>query len=426
MPREFRLPDLGEGVHEGQIVRVAVNEGVMVREDEPLLEVETDKAAVEIPSPYTGVVTKVHVEAQQLVNVGDVMVTFADADGATSTKTAPKQVAAAAAPSKPAKAIATTTRPSHGGRKPAASPAVRKLARTLGIDLHTVTGTGSSGRITRQDIEALRSGNATTGTSVVKSASSMPAPVTVGPLPVPDGVDDTDQYGPIRRVPLTQARKTIARVMSESWAQIPHVTDCHDADVTQLDQLRRGYSPPQDHPDRKLTLLALIIRAVVRGLQTHPEFNASYDPNAEQIIYRRYVNVAIGVHTERGLIAPVIRDADAMSVLQIADALSTIADKARRATFAVNDTRGGTYTISNPGALGTTRYSTPLITPPQVAVLGLGRARWEPRVVDGAVVPRFVLPLSHSFDHRVIDGGHDLSFMNHLIADLENPARLVL
>ncbi|MHC4908203.1 MAG: dihydrolipoamide acetyltransferase family protein [Planctomycetota bacterium] len=437
---QFKLPDLGEGVHEGQIVRVHVKEGDSIREDEPLLEVETDKAAVEIPSPFTGVVTKVHVEEQQLVHVGDVMIEV-NAEGATA---APAEAKAAAdvttAPTPVSVATAAPTAPAGATRgAKRASPAVRRLARTTGIDLAMVAGTGAGGRVTRADVEAAASGTArpaaaTPTVPLVPGAPAVPAPPpppTSVPPATPHGTTGSDQYGATVRQPMSQARRTIARVMAESWTTIPHVTDTHDCDVTLLDQLRRGYESPENHDSpervgRKLTMLAFIVRAVVRAVQRFPEFNASFDEEAGEIVYRRYINVAIGVHTERGLIAPVIKDTDQLGVIGIADALSRIAEKARTASFAVNDTRGGTYTISNPGALGTSRYSTPIITPPQVAVLGLGRTRKQPWVVDDAIVPRLILPLSHSFDHRIIDGGNELGFMRHLIDDLENPARLLL
>lgn len=173
-------------------------------------------------------------------------------------------------------------------------------------------------------------------------------------------------------------------------------------------------------------MLAFVIRAVARALTMHPEFNAHFDPQRDEIIYRRYINIAVGVHTERGLITPVIRNADQLGVIEIADALNDLAAKAREAKFTVNDTRGGTYTISNPGALGGSRYSTPIIPPGQCAVLALGRTRLRPWVVDGALQPRLILPLSHSFDHRIADGGHEVAFMQQVIGSLENPARLLL
>ncbi len=440
MSQDFRLPDLGEGVHEGQIVRVFVKEGDYITEDQPLLEVETDKAAVEIPSPFTGTVSVVHVQEHQLVHVGDTMVSFTAVEGARpveekkreASRGAPGTTGAAGG----ASAVAAAPPPTVPHRITPASPAVRRLARELGIELSAIAGSGPAGRVTRQDVETAADRAAAPVPS--RSSAAAPAPAArprVGqgrrsatPPPaalIPPGTDDRDQYGAIRRQPLTQARKTIARVMSTSWSTIPHVTDSHDADVTDLDRLRRGYRWAEQ-PERKLTLLPFVIRGVVRALANFPQFNASFDEAAEQIIFRRYVNVGIGVHTERGLVAPVLRDADRLSVIQIADQLELIAEKAHTASFAVDDTRGGTYTISNPGAIGTTRYSTPLITPPQVAVLALGRAQWQPRVVDGQIVPRLVLPLSHSFDHRIIDGGDEIAFMNHLVQDLEHPAQLLL
>lgn len=447
MTREFRLPDLGEGVHEGQIVRLLVAEGDAVREDQPLMEVETDKAAVEIPSPFTGTVSRWHVKEGQLVNVGDVMVSVTTGDDSKVAATpelkqhAATKNAGAALNAPPATATATRA---PLGRAPA-SPAVRKLARQLNVDLDRVCGSGPGGRISRADVEQ------TAGSIVPKAKSTPPMPrpsarsaesvpekaiaarVHHAPLPEstvvePAGTDDTDQYGPIRRAPITQARKTIAAVMSQSWSTIPHATDFDDADVTELDRLRRGYAAP-DGSDRKLTMLAFVIRAVIRGLQRFPEFNACIDTERGEVIYKRYINIAIGVHSERGLVPMVLRDADRMTIPQISDELAIISEKARTASFAVNDTRGGTYTISNAGAMGGSRYSTPIITPPQVAVLALGRSRWMPWVMEGdqrAIAPRLILPLSHSIDHRLLDGGQEVQFMRHVIADLQNPARLLL
>lgn len=446
MAREFRLPDLGEGVHEGQIVRLLVAEGDAVREDQPLMEVETDKAAVEIPSPFTGTVSKWHVKEGQVVNVGDVMVSVVTGEAASSSASTEHTHHVSAKSSIAASSTstsATTARPAPG-RAPA-SPAVRKLARQLNVDLDSVRGSGPGGRISREDVEHAASNAAPKVKPAtpaplpsVRSAERVPAKAIAArvyhaPLPEstvvePAGTDDSDQYGLIRRAPITQARKTIAAVMSQSWSTIPHATDFDDADVTELDRLRRGYAAP-DGSDRKLTMLAFVIRAVVRGLQRFPEFNASIDIERGEVIYKRYINIAVGVHSERGLVPMVLRDADRMSIPQISDELAIISEKARTASFAVNDTRGGTYTISNAGAMGGSRYSTPIITPPQVAVLALGRSRWMPWVMEGdqhAIAPRLILPLSHSIDHRLLDGGQEVQFMRHVIADLQNPARLLL
>lgn len=436
---EFRLPDLGEGVHEGQIVRWCVAEGDHVAEDQPLMEVETDKAAVEIPSPYTGIVSKIHASEQQIVYVGDVMVTFEGAGETTAAKESVPTPASKQSGSNGEITSQVISKPSGGSRKPA-SPAVRKLARVKGIDLDSIEGTGPGGRVTREDVERAAQGDvsiasatptpaapADTTTIVrVTQITSPPALLTTDLI----GTPGNDDHGAIVRQPISQARKTIAQMMSHSMATIPHVTDSDDADVTELDKFRRGYSssetPGVPGAQQKITMLAFIVRAVVKALQLHPIFNASYDEQAQEIIYKRYYNIAIGVQTQRGLIAPVIREADRLTISQLSDAIATITENARSATFAVNDMRGGTFTISNAGAMGGSRYSTPIITPPQVAVIAVGKTRWQPWVVEGEIVPRLIMPVSCSFDHRIIDGAQEIQFARQIIGDLENPARLLL
>ncbi len=400
--QEFRLPDLGEGVTEGQVIRVLVAEGDHVTEDQPLLEVETDKASVEIPSPYTGVVTTVHVTEQQVVNVGDVMVTFGEGDAEASRVEVKHAAGSTTSPPARGPTAATATITSPGRTKPA-SPAVRKLARQLGLDLAAIEGSGPGGRVTREDVEKASSGAVTTA------------------APAPGGGPDADTWGPTRREPLSRARKAIADAMTRSVSTIPHATDTDDADVTELDRLRR-------ESQRKLTILPFVIRATVLALQKHPVFNASYDAAREQVVHHDYISIAIGVHTDRGLIAPVLREADRLTVPQIADELAVVAEKARTTSFEVNDTRGGTFTISNAGAVGGSRYSTPIINPPQSAILALGRTRWQPWVVESpqrSVVPRYIMPLSLSFDHRLIDGAQEVHFMQAIIGGLESPTTLM-
>ena len=428
MSTDFKLPDLGEGVHEGQVIKLHVRAGETIREDEPLMEVETDKAAVEIPSPCTGRVERVHVEEKQLVHVGDVMFTFDTGEDPGQSSTTEPTVTIAAAPSTPVAVPA----PSTSQRRKAASPAVRRLARSLNLSLDDIAGSGAGGRITRADVEA-HAGTATASQGAGDSAVQIDIPATSitpvaaaphSPLAV-EGIEDTDEYGAIVRQSLSQARKTISRVMSTAWQTIPHVTDCNDADITELDCMRREFNDP-DNPGRRLTILAFVVRAVCRSLQAIPILNASLDEDSGEVIYRRYVNIGIGVETERGLVAPVIRNADTMSVGDIADALEIITTNARSASFGVNDTRGGTYTISNAGAMGPTRYSTPIIQPGQVGCLALGRARKMPWVVEDRVVPRLILPLSHSMDHRLVDGGREIPFIGHHIEDLESPMRFMV
>jgi pyruvate/2-oxoglutarate dehydrogenase complex dihydrolipoamide acyltransferase (E2) component len=475
MATTFKLPDLGEGVHEGQIVRVMVKPGDTIAEDQPLMEVETDKAAVVIPSPFAGTVEKVHVRDGQMVHVGDVMVTFGTSPLPVGEGSGVRAARATNARIGPAHETGTPSpQPSpkgrgSGARRTPASPAVRKLARSLNVDIDSINGTGPGGRVQRADVEMAAGSTPSPskgegwGEGRAPAVSKRPVPqehstltpplslkgrgstpthipavaakVDYSPLPdsliiEPPGEAASDSHGPIKRSPLTQARKTIANVMVQSWTTIPHATDFDDADVTELEQLRKGYTPP-DAPHRKITLLAFVIRAVVRGLQRFPEFNAHFDAERGEIIYKRYINIAIGVHTERGLVPMVLRDTDHMTIPQISEALNVIGEKARTATFAVNDTRGGTYTISNAGAMGGSRYSTPIITPGQAAVLAIGRSRWMPWVIEHengqrGLAPRLIMPLSHSIDHRLLDGGQEVQFMQQVVGDLQNPARLLL
>lgn len=426
MARQFTLPDLGEGVSEGQVLRLLVAEGDRVEEDQLLMEVETDKAAVEIPSPHAGTIARWHVSERQTVNVGDVMVTFGDAGSADGTDPPRPRLpshADGASTTRPAAPVPSPapSRPGSRSRTPA-SPAVRTLARARGVDIDAIAGSGPGGRVTRADVER------------AATPAPGPAPATASAHGTADRVeerpatDGTDAHGPVRREPLSKMRRAIATTMSRAVATIPHVTDSDDADVTDLDRLRRGYNESiaaHDKPGR-IGLLPFVIRAVVRALQANPIVNASYDEERQEIVYKRYFNIAVGVQTERGLVAPVLAGVDRMSVPEIDSALREMIDRARKGSVTLESTRGATYTISNAGALGGSRYSTPIITPPQVAVLAVGRSRPQPWVVDGRVVPRLIMPLSHSMDHRVIDGALEIAYMKHLIGDLENPGRLSL
>ena len=412
MTREFRLPDLGEGVTEGEVVRLMISEGDRVKEDQPLMEVETDKAAVEIPSPYSGVISQLHVVEKQVVNVGDVMITFDEVAGAGTEPASQHAAPAPATPAARSTPVASSPTAAPAGRITPASPAVRKLARTLGVKLETVGGSGPGGRVLREDIERA-------------AAAPAAAPPARTAAPTSSSTPGQDTWGSTRREAVTRARRSIAETMARSASTIPHVTDTDDADVTDLDRLRRGYEPP-DGVERKLTILPFVVKATALALRRHPIFNASYDEAAGEIIWHDYVSIAIGVATERGLIAPVIRNTDRLSIAETADALADLADRSRRAAFEVNDTRGGTFTLSNAGAMGGSRYSTPIINPPQAAILALGRTRSQPWVIDGQVVPRLILPLSLSFDHRIIDGAAEVHFMQEIIGLLENPARLLV
>lgn len=432
MRKEFKLPDLGEGVTEGQIMRLMVAEGDLIVEDQPLMEVETDKAAVEIPSPYAGIVQKLHVSEQQVVNVGAVLVTIEETNAKPATAEITKQ-AHTPAIDRHISVPPEVTAAKPGRTKPA-SPAVRKLARTMGIDINTITGSGPGGRVLRSDLENTSTSpslptptvNVTSvGVPVSKPPTSKLPTMAIQPMPEPPGTADQDQYGPITRQPLSQSQKNIATKMANSTQTIPHVTDTDEADVSLLDELRRTHDSLNSSVG-KLTLLPFVLCATAVALRRHPIFNASYDDQTGEIIYKRYINIAVGVHTKRGLIAPVISNIDQMGVAQINAALHVITEKARASNFTVNDLRGGTFTISNAGAMGGSRFSTPIITQPQVAVMALGRTKWRAWVVDAKIVPRLIMPISISFDHRIIDGGSEVAFQQDIIRALENPAQLLL
>ena len=416
MPREFILPDLGEGIVEAQVVRVLIQTGDRVAEDQYLVEVETDKAAVEIPSPYAGIAQIVHVEAGQTVNVGDAIVTFDDGDGSAAAVPAGEpSEAAAEAPAKAepvAPSPASPSPPKPAGRV-AAAPAVRRLAREVGVNLSTVSGTGPGGRITKRDVEK----------HVATPAAPAPQTQLTAPA-LPEGTPDTDKWGSIRRVPLNQIRKTIADRMAHSASTVAHVTHCDEADITELDRMRRHLNEATGG-DPKLTAMSFLIRAVCIAIRRYPIFNASFDAEQQQIIYKEYVNLGIAVDTERGLIVPVIRHADQLTLREIAVALRTIADRIRSNQFVIEDLRGGTFTITNVGALGGV-FTTPIINHPEVAILGLGRSRRVPVFRDGEVKEALVLPLSLSFDHRATDGANAARFTSEVISYLETPAKFLL
>jgi pyruvate dehydrogenase E2 component (dihydrolipoamide acetyltransferase) len=459
MSRPFVLPDLGEGLTEAEIVKVLVREGDVIAEDTPLLEVETDKATVEIPSPMSGRVEKIHVEPHQTVKVGQVLVTFGDA-GATGkpggkhaadtldpTRTlapearttvqnararqgAPVEQRAQPSVATPPPRGAAPVPPARTGPIPA-TPSTRRLAREMGVDLYTVRGTGPGGRVTDDDVRtAAAAGGATTqapGPRVAAPAQRAAEPVPVKPLathvtepPLPN----FEQWGPIERQPLSHLRRTIAERMTLSATVIPHVTHFDRADITELDAIIARNVDAAKARGVTLTLTAFLIKATALALGEHPTFNATLDAGAGQLIVKRYVHLGVAVATERGLIVPVLRDVDQKPVIDIARELGALAQRVRDGKATLDDLRGGTFTITNIGALGGTG-AIPIINYPEVAILGVARGRHEPVVRDGRIEPRLLLPLSLTFDHRVADGADGARFATSIIRRLERPERLL-
>ncbi|MFQ5590766.1 MAG: dihydrolipoamide acetyltransferase family protein [Phycisphaerae bacterium] len=431
MAREFVLPDLGEGIAEAQIVRVLVKPGDTIQLDQYVVEVETDKAAVEIPSPYAGTVVAVAVQEGQVVNVGDVVITVDENGGGASERLVPAQDASPVPSAPPARQQSPVVGAAGAGRPPPhpprptgapAAPAVRRLARELGIDLDAVSGTGPGGRITREDLE--KHAGAAQPAASPGGAPARAVPPRPTSSPALKGTLDKDNWGAIRRVPINQIRRTIAKQMSRSAFTIPHVTHMDEADIGELDRMRRRLNEATGN-DPKITPLAFLIRAACLALAKFPVFNASFDEEGGQIIYKDYINLGIAVDTERGLIVPVIRNADRLSLRGIATAMRAIADQVRSNKFAVDDLRGGTFTISNVGALGGV-FATSIINYPEVAILAVGRSRRVPILCDGRLAETIKLPLCVSFDHRATDGADAARFTREIVSYLETPARFLL
>jgi pyruvate dehydrogenase E2 component (dihydrolipoamide acetyltransferase) len=441
MATEFKLPDLGENIASGDVVTVFVSEGDVVKPGQPLLEVETDKAVIEVPCPPGGLVEKVLVKKGDTVKVGETLVLLgsaADLPAAPAKPSVPPAAEPVPQPvSQPVAEPVQSAPPAVGnGQRPAtpagaepepvaaqaavatavepavepAGPAVRRLARELGVDLARVAGSGPAGRIIREDVIA-----------AVRNASA------ASPSARPGGAGNTerDDWGPIRREQMSRMRKTIAANMLRSVSTIPHLTNFDDADVTELERLRKESAAEYAKSNLKLTALAFVIKAVSLSLRQHPAINATIDPEKGEIVFKEYVNVGLAVDTPRGLVVPVLRDCDQLSIPQIAQAITDTADKAKNAQYAVEDLRGGTFTISNLGAVGGA-YSTPIINWPEVAILLLGRSRKMPVVHEDRIEPRLMMPLSLSYDHRLVDGAMAARFLNEVIGYLESPGRLLL
>jgi pyruvate dehydrogenase E2 component (dihydrolipoamide acetyltransferase) len=418
MARTFVLPDLGEGLVEAEIRAVLVHEGDIVKEDSPLLEVETDKAQVEIPSPFAGRVEKIHVEPGQTVKVGQPLVSFADAGGAPAPA---RSVAAAAAPVAPSPPPAAA--PRADGGPVAATPSTRRLAREMGVDLHAVRGTGPGDRITDDDVRASAGKPAVAPARAAAPAGPAKPLAVVGLEPPP--LPKFEQWGPVERQPLSHLRRTIAERMALSSALIPHVSHFDKVDLTDLNAIVTRSFEAAKQREITLTLTSFILKAAALALHEHPQFNASLDAGAGELILKRYCHLGIAVATDRGLIVPVIRDVDKKPVMELARELAALAQRVRDGKAALDDLRGGTFTVTNIGALGGTG-AIPIINYPEVAILGVARGREEPVVRGGQIVVRTMLPITLTFDHRVADGADGARFAQAIVRRLEAPETLFL
>ena len=423
MEREFILPDIGEGLTEAEIVRWLVPEGERVEVDQPVVEVETDKAVVEIPSPYAGVVLKHGGAEGQTIDVGSVLVVIGDDDeepAPVEVEPEPSSVASQSAPivgtlSEDAEVLEAAPKAMEVTPSSVkALPLVRKLARELGIDLETVTATGSDGRVTREDVKSAMSPLPTSRTEVISGAlSSEPvAPVEAAATPQAATAGPRED----ERLTMSRLRRTIAANMSKSWSEVPHVTTFDDIDATRLLEVRRALG---DRHQIKIPIEALVLRAVLPALKAFPEFNATLD--GDDVVVHGSHDVGIAVDTPDGLLVAVIVDVDSMSVLELAAEVSRLGQGARDRTLSLSELTGQTFTVSNIGAVGG-GHGTPIVPPGTTAILSIGRAKAKPIVYDDDLAIAPVMPLSLSYDHRVIDGGQGRRFMTLLMENLEEPA----
>jgi len=463
MAIEFNLPDLGEDIETGDVVRVYVSPGDKVEKEQALMELETDKAALEIPSPAAGVIKGVHVKEGETIKIGQLLVTIEDGaeEGekaaevkAVKKEAPPKKVAyesmetpkkeepketpekkavdkEAAPKDEPVKrpekiqarekTTEKATETGAGEEKPAqiipASPTVRRRAREMGIDITQVKGTGPGGRIMEEDLKAPRTKAAPEETKPDHEEME-PGEKSAG------AAQSTDKYGETERVAMTKVRKLTAERLSESW-KAPHVTQHDKADITELEKLRKHYGKEVESLGGKLTMTSILIKAVSAALKHHPQFNASVDMENSEIVYKKYYNIGIAVDTDRGLLVPVIKDADKKNIEELSVELKVLSEKARTKKITVEELQGGTFTITNLGGIGGT-YFTPVINSPEVAILGVSRSSIEPVYIDGQFQPRLMLPLSLSYDHRLIDGADAVRFLRWIVEALEEPFKLSL
>jgi pyruvate dehydrogenase E2 component (dihydrolipoamide acetyltransferase) len=428
------VPDLGD-FKDVAVIEVLVQPGESVQIDTPLLTLETEKATMDVPSPQAGVIEKIHVSKGARISAGSLIATLKAADGVAAGAAA-TEPAAAAAPAPvstqaPAPAAAPVSRASDDTiQVPAAlksappsiseedfarahaSPSVRKFARELGADLLRIRGSGQKGRITEEDVKAYVKTALAGGTG--GGAGAVGAPGRAWPdVAAPDFA----QFGAIEIKPVSRVQRISGARLHASWVNLPHVTQFDEADITELEQVRKGLKAGSDGAGVKLTPLAFIVRACVKALQQFPNFNSSLDARGENLIYKKYIHIGFAADTPHGLMVPVIRDANHKDIYEIADAIAALSQKARAGKLSGVEMQGGSFTVSSLGSIGGTGF-TPIINAPEVAILGVSRSSLKPVYRDDSLVARLMLPLALSYDHRVIDGANGGRFMAFLVAAL--------
>lgn len=461
MARAFKLPDLGEGIHEGEVITVLVSVGDEIEEGDPILEVETDKAAVEIPSPYTGKVLEIMVQAGQVVKVGDVLLTFSngeeavkaaepeagaveaeaptgkyltaepEADTVEAEEPAEKRLAAALAESdvSPSPPPISETPTDTKGPVPA-SPATRRLARELGVELHRISPTGPGGLVTADDVRAFAATGETGPVEIRELVASVPLEVAGAATAAPP-LPDFTQWGPVERLPLRSIRRATARQVSIAWSQIPHVSSQDEIDVTRLEAARRRNKSEVEAAGGRLTLTVFTVKAIAAALQKFPQFNVSVDPVKGEIIRKNYFHIGVAADTGEGLVVPVVRDVNHKNILELAVEINDLVQRTRARKASLDELRGGTFTVTNIGAAGGRGHFAPIINYPEAAILGMGQARLKPVIKPKPggsyeIVPRLIMPVVLAFDHRVLDGVDAANFLDFFRSTLEDPGKFLL
>jgi pyruvate dehydrogenase E2 component (dihydrolipoamide acetyltransferase) len=441
---EFKLPELGENIDQGDLVRLMIAPGNKVSEGQPVMELETDKAVVEVPSSISGIVKEVKVKEGEKIKVGQVIFTLEGGSTAQPEKrlsvpvehVSGQQAARLAfhlamraegkteqqalPPDQPTPSVPAFSMPVQLGkvagteqRAPVpAAPHVRRLARELGLDIYNVVGTGPGGRIGEDDVKAFA--KATLAAAI--AAAQAPQAARLGEPKLPDFA----KWGKIERVSMRGVRRKTAEHLREAWNTIPHVTQHDRADITELEQLRAKFAPRAVEAGGKMTVTAIALKVCASALKVFPQFNASIDMGKQEIVYKQYINIGVAADTDRGLLVPVIRDVDKKNIVELAAELSQFSAKARDKKLTPDEMEGGTFTITNLGGIGGTAF-TPIVNHPEVAILGLSRGRMEPEWINGKFEPRLILPLSLSYDHRLIDGADAARFLRWIAEAFEQP-----
>jgi pyruvate dehydrogenase E2 component (dihydrolipoamide acetyltransferase) len=420
---EIKVPDIGD-FKDIEVIEVLVKPGDVIRQEDSLVTLESDKSAMELPSPKSGVVREVRLKAGDRVSQGAVILvletaaTVVSAPAAAPAPTAQTPTPQVAATAQPASAPVAPVESTPGGAQPHASPAIRKFARELGVDLARVKGTAPKNRISREDVQAyvkatltqIREGGASSGLGF-----AFPA--------IPE--IDYSRFGPVESQGLTRIQKLSGPNLHRNWVSIPHVTQYDDADITDLEAFRVSLKAEAEKRGVKLSFLPFVMKAVASALKAHPTFNASLNTAGDTLILKKYFHIGVAVDTPEGLVVPVVRDVDQKSLFEIAQELSELSQKARGKKLRGGDMEGGCFTISSLGGIGGTAF-TPIINAPEVAILGLSKNQMKPVYDNGQFVPRLMLPLSLSYDHRVIDGAEGARFIVHLSRTLKDMRRVLL